>query len=513
MDHTRDDRTAVYLPSLEEALQYAAEYQLVPISKTILSDVRTPIEVLSILKTVSRNCYILESLEDAKHWGRYTFLGYDPKLEISCQDHVVRIKDQDVREAESKSPQDYIRQVLKAHRSPRLSCLPPFTGGLVGYFSFEYMKYTEPVLDRDTALDAEQFKDFDLMLFDRVIVFDHFQQTIILIANMETALGRDGYARAAEEIEQMEQLILYGKPALSEPLELMSGFQQLFSEENYCQMVVRAKEYIRQGDIFQVVLSNCLSAEAEGSLLEMYRILRTTNPSPYMFYFSSDALEIAGASPETLVKLQGDTLQTFPLAGTRKRGSSQEEDLQIEAELLQDAKELAEHNMLVDLGRNDLGRISRFGSVEVKDYLSVHRFSHVMHIGSTVKGSLKEGCDALDAVSAVLPAGTLSGAPKIRACQIIQELEGSSRGIYGGAIGYLDFTGNMDTCISIRMAVKRNGKLWIRSGAGIVSDSVPEQEYQECINKAQAVAEAVQRAGRKAVQDRRATGNSKEAGK
>jgi anthranilate synthase component 1 len=258
-------------------------------------------------------------------------------------------------------------------------------------------------------------------------------------------------------------------------------------------MVEKAKEHIIEGDIFQAVLSNRLEAEIDGGLFDAYRILRTTNPSPYMFYFSSNDIEMIGASPETLVKLHDKKLYSFPLAGTRPRGKTEEEDLNLEKELLADEKELAEHNMLVDLGRNDIGKISKIGSVKVDKYLSIERFSHVMHIGSTVSGEIADNKDAMDAIEAVLPAGTLSGAPKIRACQIINNLENNKRGIYGGAIGYLDFKGNMDTCIAIRLGVAKNGKVFIRSGAGIVADSIPENEYIECINKAKAVVQAIER--------------------
>ncbi|MCR4721063.1 MAG: anthranilate synthase component I family protein, partial [Lachnospiraceae bacterium] len=274
--------------------------------------------------------------------------------------------------------------------------------------------------------------------------------------------------------------------------KLLGEVTAMFSKEEYCDMVEKAKNYIREGDIFQVVLSNRLSAPFEGSLLNTYRVLRTINPSPYMFYFSGTDVEIAGASPETLVKLEDGVLHTFPLAGTRPRGKTPQEDAELEKELLADEKELAEHNMLVDLGRNDLGRVSRFGTVEVEKLREILRFSHVMHIGSTVRGQIREDKDALDAIEAVLPAGTLSGAPKIRACQIIDELENNKRGIYGGAIGYIDFSGNMDTCIAIRIAYKKNGKVFVRSGAGIVADSDPEKEYQECLNKAKASLKALE---------------------
>ena len=271
----------------------------------------------------------------------------------------------------------------------------------------------------------------------------------------------------------------------------MGEVTPLFDKDTYCKMVEKAKHYIREGDIFQIVLSNRLSAPFKGSLLNTYRVLRTVNPSPYMFYFSGTDVEVAGASPETLVKLENGVLHTFPLAGTRPRGKTDSEDKALETELLADKKELAEHNMLVDLGRNDLGKISKFGTVQVEKLHSIERYSHVMHIGSTVRGEIKDGFDALDAVEAVLPAGTVSGAPKIRACQLIGELENNKRGIYGGAIGYIDFTGNMDTCIAIRIAYKKNGKVFVRSGAGIVADSVPEKEFEECINKAKAVVTAL----------------------
>jgi anthranilate synthase component 1 len=256
-------------------------------------------------------------------------------------------------------------------------------------------------------------------------------------------------------------------------------------------MVNKGKHYIKEGDIFQVVLSNRLEAEMEGSLLDAYRVLRTTNPSPYMFYFSGSDGEISGASPETLVKLENGRLFTYPLAGTRPRGKDDEEDRRLEKELLADEKERAEHNMLVDLGRNDIGKISKIGTVKVEKYMSIERYSHVMHIGSTVGGDIRDDRDALDAVDAILPAGTLSGAPKLRACEIINELENNKRGIYGGAIGYISFTGNLDTCIAIRLAFSKNGKVFVRSGAGIVADSVPEKEYRECIQKAAAVMTAI----------------------
>lgn len=481
--------------TLEQVKELAAQgdFGRIPLAREIYSDIRTPIEVLRILKQVSGHCYLLESVEESKRWGRYTFLGYDPVLELTCTDGELTIRNGESVSRHVAHPGEAIRQLLKENKSPRLPGLPTFTGGLVGYFSYDYIKYGEPSLRLGEA-DRDSFQDVDLMMFDKVIAFDNFRQKIILIVNLKTDALLEEYEKAQEELERMVCLIRQGVPAPESPLKLKSQFQPRFSETEYCRMVERGKHYIREGDIFQVVLSNELTAGLTGSLLDAYRALRTTNPSPYMFYLSSDEIEIAGASPETLVKLQDGNLYTYPLAGTRPRGRTEEEDAALERELLADEKERAEHNMLVDLGRNDIGRISRLGSVEVERYMNVERYSHVMHIGSTVTGLIREDCDGIDALDAILPAGTLSGAPKLRACEIIQELEGGRRGIYGGAIGYLDFTGNLDVCIAIRIAYAKNGKVHVRSGAGIVADSVPKTEYQECLNKARAVMDAIKMA-------------------
>ena len=490
----------MFSPSLEEVrnLSKNKEYRRIPISYELFSDIATPMEVLRVLKQASKHCYMLESIEDAEKWGRYSFLGFNPLLEFTCQNGVVRIRgdenfeqfNDDEVTVETDNPSEIIRDLVKKNQSPKLDYLPPFTGGFVGYFAYDYIKYAEPSLNLD-AENQDQFKDIDLMLFDKVIAFDNFRQKIILIVNMKTENLEDNYEKACSELKELADLIKNGKKAEIEPLKLKSDFKPAFSKDRYCDMVAKAKDYIKEGDIFQVVLSNKIEAEISGSLFDTYRVLRTTNPSPYMFYFSSDDIEIAGASPETLVKLTGRKLYTFPLAGTRPRGKTDEEDMELEEELLCDEKELAEHNMLVDLGRNDIGRISEIGSVNVDKYLSIERFSHVMHIGSTVSGTLRSDLDSLAAIDSILPAGTLSGAPKIRACEIINELEDNKRGIYGGAIGYVDLSGNIDTCISIRIAFARNGKVFIRSGAGIVADSVPETEFEECLNKAAAVINAL----------------------
>ena len=462
------------LPEFREVKKIAesGQYNVVPISCEILSDFTTPIETMKILKNVSTHCYMLESAVADEQWGRYTFLGFAPKLEITCIDGEMQIGNVKI---ETENPSEHIRQILADYKSPRFAYLPSFTGGLVGYFSYDYLGYSEPSV-RCRVEDSEAFKDVDLMLFDKVIAFDHVRQKIILIVNMSLDDIEVGYNKTVLELKQLVELLKKGEKKQETKGCLMGEVIPLFEKDQFCGMVEQAKQYIREGDIFQIVLSNRLSAPFEGSLLNTYRMLRTINPSPYMFYFSGTDVEVAGASPETLVKLENGILHTFPLAGTRPRGKTNEEDRALSQELLADEKELAEHNMLVDLGRNDLGKISRFGTVKVEKFHTIEYFSHVMHIGSTVRGEICKGKDALDAIEAVLPAGTLSGAPKIRACQLIGELENNKRGIYGGAIGYIDFTGNMDTCIAIRIAYKKNGKVFVRSGAGIVADTVPKKE-------------------------------------
>ena len=488
-------------PDLQTVKQIAAggAYKRVPVCREILSDTYTPVEVMRILRKASRHCYLLESASQEEAWGRYSFLGYDPTMEITCLDGEVTIREnlrdgtETVTTKHVDHPGDTLREILARYKSPVMEKMPTFTGGLVGYFSYDYIKYSEPKL-KLTSEGQQDFRDMDLMLFNEVISFDHYRQKIMLITGVMTEDIEGSYKKAEETLEDMAKLIREGEKETFPTLQLKTEIEPVFPKEQYCDMVEKAKQYIREGDIFQVVLSDPMKAEAEGSLFDTYRVLRAANPSPYMFYFSSDDIELSGASPETLAKLDNGRLSTFPLAGTRPRGKTPDEDKALEEDLLQDEKELAEHNMLVDLGRNDIGKISRIGTVKVEKYMEIERFSHVMHIGSTVTGTIREDKDAVDAVDAILPAGTLSGAPKFRACQIIDQLENNKRGVYGGAIGYLDFAGNLDTCIAIRLVYKKNGTICIRSGAGIVADSVPEKEFEECANKAKAVIQAIREA-------------------
>lgn len=491
-------------PSLEEVINVAAtgQYKRIPVMLEMLSDRFTTIDVVRILRNASHQCYLLESASQSETWGRFSFLGFNPELEVTCQDGTLFVKENKggdkvlVEEQKVAHPGDVLRQIIARYKSPTLPGFPTFSGGLVGYFSYDYIKYSEPKLVLENH-GEDDFKDMDLMVFNDVIAFDNFKQKIYLITGINFKDGdsiADKYEEANERLLQLKELLSKGEKKEFEPLKLESEITPKFTKAEYGQMVEKARHYIKEGDIFQVVLSNPLSAKASGSLFDTYRILRGSNPSPYMFYFSSDDIEIAGASPETLVKVEQKKVSTFPLAGTRQRGKDDAEDVALEKELLADEKERAEHNMLVDLGRNDIGKISKIGSVKVEKYMGIERYSHVMHIGSTVVGELADDKDVIDAVDAILPAGTLSGAPKFRACEIIEELEQSKRGIYGGALGYIDFTGNLDVCIAIRLVYKKKDNICIRSGAGIVYDSVPEKEAEECINKAKAVMNAVKEA-------------------
>lgn len=502
-------------PSLDQVRKLFEEgkYKRIPLMLEMLSDSYTPIEVMKTIRNVSNQCYLLESASQSESWGRYTFLGFNPKLEVTCQDGRLQIKSNSngskelIKEAKVSHPNETLRQILNDYKTPRLEGFPTFTGGLVGYFSYDYIKYAEPKLNLKND-ENDTFKDMDLMLFDDVIAFDNYRQKIYLITGImlpdDTTCGEDAnenldlvhreYEKATQRLLKIKYLLQNGEKKHFEPISLKTEIQPKFSVGEYEKMVESAKKYIKEGDIFQVVLSNPLKAQASGSLFDTYRLLRASNPSPYMFYFNSSDIEIAGASPETLVKVEDGKVSTFPLAGTRPRGKDSEEDKALEKNLLADEKELAEHNMLVDLGRNDIGKISKLGSVKVEKYMEIERYSHVMHIGSTVVGELSNKHDAIDAVDAILPAGTLSGAPKFRACQIIEQLEQSKRGIYGGAIGYLDFTGNLDVCIAIRLVYKKENEICIRSGAGIVYDSIPNNEALECINKAKAVVNAIKQA-------------------
>ncbi len=480
----------MYHPILKEVLNFKQDYNIVPVCREFYADMITPITLLQKISTISSNYYLLESVEEGKNWGRYSFLGFDPIVTAHCKDGVVILEGDIQNQVKTSKPIDVLREVMKTFRSPHIPEMPPFTGGFIGYFSYEMINYAEPTL----KLKKSDFDDFRLMLFDQIIAYDHMKQKICVIVNMKLADGEEGYRDACGKIDDIIRLINKPISIAVEDVEEISEFQCNISEEEFCKLVKRVQEYIVEGDIFQAVVSRRLEVPCQSSLLNVYRVLRTTNPSPYMYLMSMEGVQYAGTSPETLIKLKDGKLITYPVAGTRTRGKNYKEDLELEKELLADEKELAEHNMLVDLARNDIGRIAKFSTVKVEEYMQIHRYSKVMHITSVVCGDIREDKDAFDAIEVMLPAGTLSGTPKIRACEIIDELEPSARGIYGGAIGYIDFFGNLDTCIAIRTAIKKDGIVYVQAGGGIVADSVPRKEYMESQNKARAIIDAIKKA-------------------
>lgn len=474
-------------PSYDEVMAIKDEYDVIPVYKEVYADSVTPITLLRKILQKSDKCFLLESIEGGVKWGRYSFIGCNPKARLVYKNGVLTITGEGEAAIKTAKPYKEIRKYMKNYKNPRFEDLPPFTGGLVGYYGYAMIAVSEPIL----KIQESETNDFDLMLFDKIIAYDHLREKMTVIVNMKTYDPERQYKQAVNDINEIINTITDPAPLAKLESDKNVEFTSTYTEEEFCDMVNKTKEYIFDGDIFQCVVSRRFETEYKGSLLNAYRVLRITNPSPYMVYMNIEGDEIISTSPETLVKLQNGVLNTFPIAGSRPRGANKQEDDALADELIKDEKELAEHNMLVDLGRNDIGKISKFGTVEVENYMDILRYSHVMHIGSTVKGEIRDDKTSLDAVDAVLPAGTLSGAPKIRAMEIINELENNKRGIYGGAIGYIDFTGNLDTCIAIRTAFKKNGKVFVRSGAGIVADSVPESEYNECINKAKAVMNAV----------------------
>lgn len=475
--------------SFDEIRDLLKDYSMIPICKEIYADVITPISLLRKMETFDKNFFLLESVEGGEKWARYSFLGYEPVLHISCKNGKVTQKSGEIETTVTMDPMDALREQLEKYKSPKIKGMPTFTGGFVGYFGYEMIGYAEPKL----KLKESEIDDYHLMLFDKIIAYDHLRQKIIVIANMKSKDGLQGYNSALLEIEKMIALINDHTTLEDEQSPADVEFKCNVSKEEYCKMIEKTKHYIHEGDIFQGVISRKFEADYSGSLMNAYRVLRTTNPSPYMYFIQSENMQITGASPETMVKLVDGKLTTFPVAGTRPRGKDEQQDIELEKSLLDDEKELAEHNMLVDLARNDIGRIAEYGTVTVEEYMKIHRFSKVMHIASTVCGKLRDDMDAPNTVAALLPAGTLSGAPKFRACQIIDELESEPRGVYGGAIGYIDLSGNLDVCIAIRTAVKINDKVSVQAGAGIVADSVPESEYMECAHKAGAVIDAIKR--------------------
>ena len=487
------------LPDFKAFSQLARNATLIPVARTISADLLTPVSAFLALAEREPYSFLLESVEGGERIGRYTFLGIRPYMVVSGRGNEVTIRRGKNIEKQNAGLLETLRHALREHKPVNVSGLPPFTAGAVGYFAYDAVRHFERL--PATAKDDLQLPDGVFMFYDRLLAFDHLrhQLHIIAAADVRNEKPRAAYDRAIADIDALEKKLVSGlrirrlspehKPA---KIKLHARTQP----QAYRNAVKRGKEYIAAGDIFQVVLSQRLDFPLPAAPFDIYRSLRTVNPSPYMYFLRMDDLHVLGSSPEMLVKVSNRTLEYRPIAGTYKRGASPEEDARLEEHLRTNEKERAEHVMLVDLGRNDLGRVSEYGSVKVKDLMYVERYSHVMHLVSALEGKLRGDLDALDAFAACFPAGTLSGAPKVRAMEIIEELEPTRRGVYGGSVLYADFAGNLDSCIAIRTMVVKNKRAYVQAGAGIVADSDPESEFQECRNKAQAVVRAAELAGR-----------------
>jgi anthranilate synthase component 1 len=481
------------LTTFEEFVDLAKRGTFVPVCKEVVADLLTPVSAFLKIAEHSDYAFLLESVEGGEHVGRYSFLGKDPFLILRGRQNETLIERAGVTETSEKPFIDTLRQLMNGFQSPFVPGLPRFTGGAVGYLGYDTAAWFEPAAARPG--DATPGDTAGFMLFDTVLAFDHVQHRILLIANARISGDEDLrslYQFACAKIDFLEREL---DRALSLPradrqatLELTSNVTQAEFES----MVRQAKEHIAAGDIYQVVLSQRFSAQVGVDPFTVYRALRHVNPSPYMFFVRMGDRCIVGSSPEMLVRVEGRHAVTHPIAGTRPRGRTDEEDQRLADELKRNEKERAEHVMLVDLGRNDVGRVCSYGSVRVPTFMALERYSHVMHLVSVVEGQLAEDRDRLDALVSCFPAGTVSGAPKVRAMQIINDLEASRRGIYAGAVGYLDFAGNLDFCIAIRTIVLEHGQAWVQAGAGIVADSNPTAEYEETRDKARAMVRALE---------------------
>jgi len=474
----------------------AKKGNLIPIYSEILADMETPV---SAFKKIGKNRYsfLLESVEGGEKWARYSFIGFDPALIFKSKGKKVEL----IRDGMSEiienrdDPLDVLRDIMNNYHLVEVEGLPRFIGGAVGYLSYDMVRFIEHLPDQTT--DDLNLFDSIFLITETILIFDNLSNTIKIVCNVHIDDEKDAeetYQRAQDKIQQIISLLRkpYAFPEIEcygyEPVKVTSNMEP----EYFKHIVTKAKEYITAGDIIQVVLSQRFQANLEGDPFNIYRALRRVNPSPYMFYLSFDDLIIVGASPEVLVRVEGENIELRPIAGTRPRGKDEKEDGWLQKDLLKDPKEIAEHVMLVDLGRNDVGRVSKMGSVEVPEFLIIEKYSHVMHIVSDVRGILEAGRNCFDVLKACFPAGTVSGAPKVRAMEIIEELESSKRGPYAGAVGYFSFSGNMDFCIVIRTILIKSGTIYFQAGAGIVADSQPEKEFQETVNKAKALVKALQ---------------------
>ncbi len=490
----------MFYPSIEEVRILAKDYNIIPVSMEVYADMETPISLFKRFEQ-SKYCFLLESVEGGEKWGRYSIIGKDPFISVKSYTNKTIIEEAGKVSEVEGNPVEVIRSLMEKYKGASVPRMPRFTGGAVGFFGYDMIRYYENL--PDTPVDDLKLPESHFLFADEVLVFDHLKQKIHIIVNLHADGNIErGYNSVLDRIKSIYSEILETrwkttdniKPDLSAK-NFQFKYASNVSREKYCENVIRAKQYIKDGDIFQVVLSQRLCVQTSESPFNVYRALRLINPSPYMYYLKFNEYCIVGSSPEMLARVEEGIVETCPIAGTRKRGKTKEEDIALEKELLADEKELAEHTMLVDLGRNDVGKVSCYGTVKVKDSMHIEKYSHVMHIVTNVQGTLRDDKTAFDAMMSIMPAGTLSGAPKVRAMEIIDELENVKRGPYGGAIGYLSFNGNLDSCITIRTMIFRDNKAYVQSGAGIVADSEPEKEYEECLNKAKALLKAIEEAG------------------
>lgn len=503
-----------HFPDRDTFDELARRADLVPVYRRLLGDFLTPLGAFLKIDCGASAC-LFESVVGGENVGRYSFLTAGPFLQFEARGTQVTIRaDDDVRRFDSPDPIEELRRQVHAIRTCRVEGLPPFVSGAVGYAGYDAVRYSERL--PNAPPDDRQLPDMAFAFYDRMIVFDNINKTLIVVAMARTGAAgsssqlvapETAYRRACQRVDEtIEVLARPGREPACADIELSGpptlGYTSNFSQTDFESAVRRCVDYIHAGDIFQVVISQRLAVPVDAHPLEIYRTLRVVNPSPFMFYLRTPDVTLVGSSPEIMVRVVEGRVTVRPLAGTRPRGKTESEDQRLAAELLADPKERAEHVMLVDLGRNDVGRVSQFGSVCLTDVMTVERYSHVMHITSNVTGQLRDESDAFDALRACLPAGTVSGAPKVRAMEIIDELEPHRRGPYAGAVGYIDFSGNMDTCIALRTIVVQNGTAYVQAGAGIVADSVPEREYQETLNKACGLLKAIEITAGRTCKDR-----------
>src|SRR5579863_8798994 len=486
-------------PDFKEFSRLARAATLVPVVKSVSADLLTPVSAFLTIAEDEPHAFLLESVERGEQIGRYTFLGARPYMRVKAGQGTVEIVRGRRREVVKDNVFQVVKRLLREHEPASVPGLPPFTAGAVGYFAYDVVRQLEKIGDH--AKDDLSLPDAELMFFDRLLAFDHLRHQIhiMAVADVSRESPRRAYDRAVRDINAIERKLAAGlSPALwrksAKAKSSMLKIHSVTRRQDFLRGVERCKQYIAAGDIFQVVLSQRLDFTPEVAPFDLYRALRQVNPSPYLYFLRSNDTHILGSSPEMLVRVTGRKLEYRPIAGTHPRGRDEAADQLLEQQMRTDEKERAEHVMLVDLGRNDLGRVSQYGSVKVKDLMYVERYSHVMHLVSALEGTLRKDLDALDAFAACFPAGTLSGAPKVRAMQIIEELEPTRRGIYGGSVLYADFAGNLDSCIGIRTLLMRGKKAYLQAGAGIVADSDPVSEFQESMNKAQALLRAVEKA-------------------